>query len=358
MTISSKIVSRPLAPEDFITDAQPAPAVAPRMRSVSIVVPLLNEARSVATLADRLKRALETLGNPFEVIVVDDGSTDGTLPALAALNASDSRFKAISLSRNFGKEVAVAAGIRHATGAGVVVMDGDLQHPPESIQRFVELWDDGFDIVYGQRTDRSQNTSVERWSARFFYRVFSYLSGTFLPDGAGDFRLLDRRVVEVFNQLGEHARFNKGLFAWVGFRTVGVPYQVAPRADGASRWKFRRLLHFAIDGITSFTTVPLRIWSYVGLGVSLVALLYATWFLLKTLIWGVDVPGFPSLLISVLLLGGIQLISLGVIGEYIGRIYEEVKGRPLYIVANRIGVEPPTTGEAAPKSSGAQGPNA
>ncbi len=342
MTIPTKTTTRLLAPEDFIA----APAAEPRRRSLSVVVPVLNEARSIAMLADRLEKALEALGNPFEVIIVDDGSTDGTLLALAALHAQDPRFKAISLSRNFGKEIAVAAGIRHATGAGVVIMDGDLQHPPEGIRRFVELWDEGYDIVYGQRTDRSRNTPVERLSARFFYRTFSYLSGTFLPDGAGDFRLLDRRVVDVFNQLGERSRFNKGLFAWVGFQTVGVPFEVAPRTDGASRWKVRKLLHFAIDGIASFTTVPLRIWSYVGVVVSLLALLYAAWFLVKTLIWGVDVPGFPSLLISVLLLGGIQLISLGVIGEYVGRVYEEVKGRPLYIVAKRIGVETPATDTA------------
>lgn len=347
MTMPHRTGSRQLAPEDFIADSPAAPKAEPRFRSLSVVIPVLNEARNIRALAERLKGALEALGNRFEVIIVDDGSSDGTLEALAALNAHDPRFKAVSLSRNFGKEVAVAAGIRHATGAGVVVMDGDLQHPPEAIRRFVELWDEGYDVVYGQRTDRSDNTAVERLSARFFYRIFSYLSGTSLPDGAGDFRLLDRRVVEIFNQLGERSRFNKGLFAWVGFRTVGVPFEVAARAEGTSRWKFRRLMHFAIDGIASFTTVPLKIWSYVGVVVSLIALLYAAWFLVKTLIWGVDVPGFPSLLISVLLLGGIQLISLGVIGEYVGRVYEEVKGRPLYIVANRVGVDAPSEARKA-----------
>lgn len=332
---SAPQMMRPLAPDDFIT---PPPAQAtPRLRKVSIVVPVLNEERSVAALASRLIKSLEPLGNPFEVIVVDDGSTDGTLAALRKLNAQDTRFRAVSLSRNFGKEIAVAAGLEHATGAGVVIMDGDLQHPPETIARFIELWDQGYDVVYAQRTDRSDNTAFEKWSARSFYRLFHFLSGTELPDGAGDFRLLDRRVVDVFNGLGERARFNKGLFAWVGFRSIGIPYEVATRTHGASRWRFRRLLKFAIDGIASFTTVPLKVWSYVGILVSLAALLYASVFLVKTLIWGVDVPGFPSLLISVLLLGGIQLISLGVIGEYLGRVYEEVKGRPLYIVAEQIG---------------------
>jgi glycosyltransferase involved in cell wall biosynthesis len=189
---------------------------------------------------------------------------------------------------------------------------------------------------------------MEKLSARAFYRVFHFLSGTVLPDGAGDFRLLDRRVVDVLRRLGERSRFNKGLFAWVGFKSVGIPFEVAAREHGVSRWRFRRLLSFAIDGIASFTTVPLKVWSYVGLLVSLIALFYAVVFLVKTLIWGVDVPGFPSLLISVLLLGGIQLISLGVIGEYIGRIYEEVKGRPLYIVAEAIGLEGGAKGVAVP----------
>jgi glycosyltransferase involved in cell wall biosynthesis len=337
MSMSQTSGERRLAPEDFISEATPA-RVAPRLRPISIVVPVLNEARTVRVLAARLTKALEGLGNPFEVIIVDDGSSDGTLEVLRALNAEDGRFRAVSLSRNFGKEIAVAAGLEHATGAAVIIMDGDLQHPPEMIGRFIELWDEGWDVVYGQRTDRSRNTLAEKLFARVFYLVFHYLSGTELPDGAGDFRLLDRRVVDVFNRLDERSRFNKGLFAWVGFKSIGVPFEVAARAHGTSRWRFRRLLRFAIDGIASFTTVPLKVWSYVGVVVSLVALAYATAFLVKTLIWGVDVPGFPSLFISVLLLGGIQLISLGVIGEYLGRVYEEVKGRPLYIVAEKIGL--------------------
>lgn len=341
MGTSDTTRARPLAPDDFIVDAPGRPA--PRLRSLSIVVPVLNEARSISTLAERLTSVLDGLGNPYEVIIVDDGSTDATLSGLRALNERDPRFKAVSFSRNFGKEVAVAAGLKRATGAAAIIMDGDLQHPPETIRRFVELWDQGYDMVYGQRTDRSQNTALEKFSARAFYRAFRYLSGTELPDGAGDFRLLDRRVIDIFNKLDERARFNKGLFAWVGFRSIGVPFEVAAREHGISRWRFRRLLRFAVDGMASFTTVPLKVWSYVGISISLIALAYATFFLMKTLIWGIDVPGFPSLLISVLLLGGIQLISLGVIGEYLGRVYEEVKGRPLYIVSEEVGFSPPAT---------------
>jgi len=340
MSIFGASKARPLAPEDYIMDAA-SPKVAARLRPISVVVPVLNEERSLNLLADRLTAALEALGNPFEVIIVDDGSTDGTLGVLRHINQRDARFRAVSLSRNFGKEIAVAAGLKHASGDGVVIMDGDLQHPPETIGRFIELWDQGYEVIYGKRKDRSDNTAIEKLSARLFYRVFHFLSGTSLPDGAGDFRLLDRRVVDVFNGLNERSRFNKGLFAWVGFRSIGIPFDVAARVHGKSRWPYRRLLRFAFDGIASFTTVPLRVWSYLGVLVSLFALLYAAVFLVKTLIWGVDVPGFPSLLISVLLLGGIQLISLGVIGEYLGRVYEEVKGRPLYIVAEKIGLTNP-----------------
>ena len=353
MTLPTDKPSRRLSPDDFIA-APPAKRATPRLRPISIVIPLLNEVETVPVLAERLRDALGAIGNSFEVIIVDDGSTDGTLDALRRLNAQDPRFRAVSLSRNFGKEIAVAAGLAETTGTAAIVMDGDLQHPPEMIGRFVELWDEGYDIVYGQRTDRSRNSAFEKLSARSFYKIFKWLSGTELPDGAGDFRLLDRRVVDVFNRLGERSRFNKGLFAWVGFKSIGVPFEVAARAHGTSRWHLRRLVHFAIDGIASFTTVPLKVWSLAGLVVSAVALLYAAVFLVKTLIWGVDVPGFPSLLISVLLLGGIQLISLGVIGEYIGRVYEEVKGRPLYIVAEVVGRPPDRSageGAAAPPAA-------
>jgi glycosyltransferase involved in cell wall biosynthesis len=318
-----------------------------RKRSLSVVIPILNETRGLPALEQRLRGVLDGLGRTWEVIFVDDGSRDGTLDALRQLHLRDPRYKAISLSRNFGKEIAVAAGLRFAAGDGVVVMDGDLQHPPELIPDFVAKWDAEYDIVYAQRSSRDTDATLHRWSARLFYRVFRFATGTELPDGAGDFRLLDRKAVDVFNRMGERARFNKGLYAWIGFRSVGIPYEVEARFDGRSRWRPRQLLRFALDGLASFTTLPLRIWSYIGLLVGASAFAYTAIFLTKTLIYGVDVPGFPTLVISVMFLAGVQLISLGVIGEYLGRVYEEVKGRPLFIVSETIGTDQPVSETAA-----------
>jgi glycosyltransferase involved in cell wall biosynthesis len=306
---------------------------------LSIVVPVLNEERGIAPLAARLQPVLESIGLDWETVFVDDGSTDGTLAAIRALNRADARYKAIALSRNFGKEIAIAAGMRYARGDLVVLMDADLQHPPEVIREFVSYWRQGYEIVYGQRIDRGADSVAHRWAARVFYAVFRALSGTELPPGAGDFRLLGRKAVDAMNLMGERVRFNKGLFAWVGFRSVGVPFQVAPREGGSSRWRPRQLLRFALDGFASFTTIPLRVWSYLGLLISLVALCSALVFLIKTLLFGVDVPGFPTLIISVMFFAGVQLMSLGVIGEYLGRMYEEVKGRPLFLVSEVDGVE-------------------
>jgi polyisoprenyl-phosphate glycosyltransferase len=322
-------------------------APAARRQSLSIVVPVLNEARGLDMLIGRIKPVLEATGLSWEIVFVDDGSKDTTREMLRQAHAADPRIKAVALSRNFGKEIAVAAGLRYATGDGVILMDADLQHPPEIIPEFLALWRDGFDIVYGQRDDRESDSVVRRTASRVFYNLFQYMSGTTLPDGAGDFRLLDRKAVDAMNKLGEHARFNKGLYAWIGFRSVGVTFHVPPRYDGGgSRWKPRQLWRFAIDGLVSFSTMPLRIWSYIGIVVSSLAFVYVIAFLGKTLFYGVDpnAPGFPTLIVAVLFLGGVQLISLGVIGEYLGRMYEEVKGRPLFIVAEEVGVNQPQRG--------------
>lgn len=327
------------------TDAT-APAAArgvrgPAGRTLSVVIPGLNEEAAIPALIARLQPVLERIGLDWEIIFIDDGSTDGTLALLKGLNAGDHRVKAVSLSRNFGKEIAAAAGLNYAGGDAAVLMDADLQHPPELIEEFVKRWREGYQIVYGRRRDRDADSILHRASARLFYSAFERLSGTVLPEGAGDFRLLDRKAIDAMNRMGERVRFNKGLYAWMGFRSIGVPFTVPPRATGNSRWQPRQLLRFAFDGITSFTTIPLRVWSYLGLVISLFAFGYAIWVLVKTLLFGADVPGYPTLIISVMFFAGVQLISLGVLGEYLGRMYEEVKGRPLFLVAEELGIERP-----------------
>jgi glycosyltransferase involved in cell wall biosynthesis len=318
---------------------------------------MLNEELGVEALIGRLRPVLEGLDLDWDVIFVDDGSTDGTLARLKAAHIKEPRIRAISLSRNFGKEIAIAAGLKYVTGDAAVLMDGDLQHPPEIIREFVQHWRSGFEVVYGQRRDRAADTLVHRWAARVFYAAFEKLSGTTLPEGAGDFRLLDRKAVDAMNRMGERVRFNKGLYAWMGFRAVGVPFHVPPRPDaGRSRWRPRQLLRFGLDGIASFTTIPLRVWSYAGLMISAFAFCYAMLFLAKTLLFGTDVPGFPTLVISVMFFSGVQLLSLGVIGEYLGRMYEEVKGRPLFLVSEEVGIEHEPPHGTSANSSEPRGP--
>lgn len=312
--------------------------------SLCVVIPVLNEEKGVGALIARLRPVLEATGLAWTVLFVDDGSRDRTRDILHEMHRDDPRITAISFSRNFGKEIAVAAGLRYAQGDAVILMDGDLQHPPEIIPHFVAKWRDGFDIVYGQRDDREADGFVRRLFSVGFYRAFKAMSGTTLPDGAGDFRLLDRKAVQAMNSFRERVRFNKGLYAWIGFKSAGVPFRVPPRHDGGkSRWRPRQLWRFAMDGLVSFTTIPLRVWSYLGLAVSGLAFLYIIVFLAKTLLYGIDQAGFPTLIISILFLGGVQLISLGIIGEYLGRMYEEVKGRPMFIVSEEIGVPPLST---------------
>lgn len=350
-------------PRGRITVTEPSPidagsslAAAERL---TVVVPMLNEARGIAPLLAALVPVLEASGFSYEVIAVDDGSTDATLEVLRQAHLANPRIKAVALSRNFGKEIAVAAGLHHADGDAVLIMDGDLQHPPSVIPKMIDAWRQGFDVIYGQRLDRKTDSALRRFLARLFYRTFKSLSGTQLHEEGGDFRLLSRRAVDALNRLGERARFNKGLFAWIGFKSIGIPFEMTERVDGSgSRWRLRKLWHFALDGIASFTTAPLRIWSYLGLAISLVAIVSGLYTVVKTLVYGDPVAGYPTLIVSILFLGGVQLISLGVIGEYLGRVYEEVKARPLFLVAEAIGLEPvqpharrstdaqPTTGEA------------
>lgn len=318
----------------------PPPFSPVTMPELSIVVPVFNEGRNVEALVRRLAPVLERCAASFEILFVDDGSRDDTLERIRALAATDPRLRAIAFSRNFGKEIALAAGLDHARGRAVIPIDADLQHPPETIEIFVAKWREGYDMVYGQRVDRSTDGPIRRWLTQRFYRLFQRFGETALPPGAGDYRLMDRKVVDALKRLGEKARFSKGLYAWVGFKSVGIPFEVQDREHGASKWSLRKLLGFALDGLTSFSTLPLKVWTYIGLVVSGFALGMALFYLIKTLTYGVDVPGFATLIVSLMFFSGIQLMSLGIIGEYIGRIFAEVKRRPLYIVAEEIGTQP------------------
>ena len=304
---------------------------------LSIVIPVFNEGLNIAPLLARLVPVLETITPSFEVIFVDDGSSDDTFERIAEAHQTESRIHALRFSRNFGKEIALAAGMDHARGKAAVLIDADLQHPPETIATFVKKWREGYDMVYGQRVDRSSEGPVKRWLTERFYALFARFGETPLPTGAGDYRLMDRKVVDALKRLGERARFTKGLYAWVGFKSVGVPFEVADRLHGVSKWDYHKLTRFAFDGLSSFSTLPLKLATYIGTGISIFAFTYALTMLVRTWLFGADVPGFPSLIVSVMFFSGIQLVFLGVIGEYIGRIFAEVKRRPLYIVAEEVG---------------------
>ena len=307
---------------------------------LSVIVPVLNEGPNVDMLVERLRPILDRAVASWEILFVDDGSRDDTLARIRALSDGDARIRAVSFSRNFGKEIALAAGMDHAHGRAVVIIDADLQHPPETIETFVAKWREGYDMVYGQRVDRTTDGPARRWLTGKFYELFEKFGETQLPEGAGDYRLMDRKVVDALRRMGERARFSKGLYAWVGFKSIGIPFEVQDRAHGVSKFSYRKLTSFAFDGLASFSTLPLKVWTYIGTVISAFAIVYALIFAVKTLFFGADVPGFPSLIVSVMFFSGIQLISLGVIGEYVGRIFAEVKRRPLYIVAEEVGGDP------------------
>jgi polyisoprenyl-phosphate glycosyltransferase len=301
-------------------------------RLLSVVIPCYNEENGVETLFSHLLPALRALGVPFEVVCVNDGSRDATLEHLVAAARLESCIKVVDLSRNFGKERALSAGLAHASGEVVVPMDADLQHPPEAIAAMIDKWRDGWEVVYAVRDHRTGQGFSEKLFAKAFYWFFDHLSEMPLPREVGDFRLMDRKVVDAINGMPERSRFMKGIFAWVGFRQTGVVYVQAERAVGTTKFNFLRLLAFAIDGLTSFSNFPLRVWGAVGAVISSLAFVYIVVRIIKTLVWGIDVPGYESILASVLFLGGVQLLTLGILGDYLGRVFNEVKGRPLYIV--------------------------
>lgn len=308
---------------------------------LSLVVPVFNEEETIDLFLSTVVPLLERDGVRFEIVFVNDGSLDDTFARLFHRCRADRRLRIVNLSRNFGKEAALTAGIDHARGDILVPMDIDLQDPPELIGSFIARWREGYDIVYGIRTARHTDTPAKRVSAGWFYRVFNSMSPVRIPPNVGDFRLVDRRAVEVLRQLPERNRFMKGLFAWVGFHSVGVPYERPGRVAGTSKFNFWRLWNFAIDGVVSFSTAPLRAWFYVGLVIAIVAVLYALFIVTRVLIFGVDTPGYASLLIAILLMGAIQLLSLGIIGEYLGRLFVEVKARPIYVVEGVYEDSPP-----------------
>jgi glycosyltransferase involved in cell wall biosynthesis len=319
---------------------------------LSVVVPMYNESANVDRFFERVEAVLGGLGVTYEIVCVNDGSRDDTLGRLAAHHRRNPAVKVIDLARNFGKEVALSAGIDHATGAAVIPIDADLQDPPEVIVELVERWRAGYDVVYATRRSREGEGWFKRFSADAFYRVLDRLTEIPIPRNTGDFRLMDRRVVDALARLPERTRFMKGLFAWVGFRQTSVLYDRHPRHAGRTKWNYWRLWNFALDGITSFSTVPLKVWSYIGLALSLCAFVWATFLVVRTLMYGVDVPGYASLMVAMLFLGGVQLITLGVIGEYVGRIYIEVKGRPLYLVRDAWGFDRPAERPAPARAAG------
>lgn len=317
----------------------PGPTRTRAGRRLSLVIPMHNEAAGLDLLFQRLDASLGSLGVALEIVCIDDGSSDDTHARMTARAASDPRIRLVGLSRNFGKEAALTAGMDLASGDMVVPLDADLQDPPELIAEFVALWEQGYDVVYGVRADRSTDTRAKRWTAGAFYRLFNVVAQQRIPASTGDFRLMDRAVVEALKALPERNRFMKGLFAWVGFRQVGVPYVRPSRAAGDSSWPYRSLFRFALDGMTSFSTAPLRIWTYVGAGAAVVALLAALAIIVRVLIAGRDVPGYASLMVVILFAFALQMVALGILGEYIGRMYQEVKGRPIYVIRDRIGFD-------------------
>ena len=303
-------------------------------RLISLVVPFFNEEEGVAHFFSELFRLLQPLqaSHRLEIICVNDGSKDSTLAELQRVKSQYSGIKIIDFSRNFGKEAAITAGLDHALGDAVIPIDADLQHPPEVVLELVAKWQEGFEVVLAKRIDRDTDGAFHTWAANAFYRFSKNISHVEIPANVGDFRLMDRKVVDAVKSMHENTRFMKGIFAWVGFKTTMVPYKVEPRLHGHTSFNYWKLWNLAIEGITSFSTIPLRVWTYLGGLVSLTAFVYAIYLFLRTIIYGVDTPGYASLMIVILFFGGVQLIGIGVLGEYVGRIFNEVKRRPTYIV--------------------------
>lgn len=303
---------------------------------VSFVIPVLDERETLPVLGERLTAVMDELGGDCEVVLVDDGSTDGSFDVMRDLHERDPRFRALRLSRNFGHQPAITAGIEHAAGQAVVIMDADLQDPPEVAFDLVRKWQEGFDVVYAVRDERAGESKTKLATARWFYRLMGRMSEIEIPVDAGDFRLVDRRVADAVIDMPEHRRYLRGMFAWVGFDQTGVHYEREARHAGTTKFSFRKMLAFAADGIVSFSTIPLRMAMTLGFivsGLSFLAVLYG----LGSKVLGQVVPGWASIVVAMGLLGGVQLMVLGVIGEYLARVHDEVKRRPLYLLRDQVG---------------------
>lgn len=300
---------------------------------VSLVVPVFNEVETVGLFVDRISEVLSAVSEiRAEFVFVDDGSSDGTLQTLLDRQKTDERIRVVELSRNFGKEAALTAGLDNARGHAVIPIDVDLQDPPEFILDMIQKWEEGFEVVLARRIDRQADSWAKRATANWFYRIHNKIANPKIPENVGDFRLLDRVVVDALKQLPESRRFMKGLFAWVGFRTTQIEYVRPERFAGTTKFNGWKLWNFALEGITSFSTSPLRMWTYIGFSISFLSLSYALYMASKVIVRGVDVPGYASLIVSVMFFGGLQLMGIGILGEYLGRTYIESKRRPTYLV--------------------------
>jgi len=307
--------------------------------TISLVVPAYNESEVLPEFHRRATAALRKIGHSYEIVYVDDGSGDSTLDVLRDLHRHDPCVVVVGLSRNFGKEIALTAGLDSSRGEAVVVIDSDLQDPPELIEDLVAQWRRGYDVVYARRTKRGGETWLKRLTAHAFYRLIARVSRVRIPEDTGDFRLMSRRAVDAVRTLREQHRFMKGLFAWVGYRQIAVDYERDPRAAGTTKWNYWKLWNLALEGITSFTIAPLKIATYLGMSVALIAFAYAGFIVFRTFVYGEAVRGFPTIMVAVLMLGGLQLLFIGVIGEYLGRVFNESKQRPLYFVSELL--QPP-----------------
>jgi len=303
------------------------------MKKVSLLIPAYNEEDTIPLLYDELNKVLETIpGYEFEILFVNDGSSDNTLNILRNMQQRDTRINYISFSRNFGKETAMAAGFDYVTGDAAVILDADLQDPPELIGEMIKYWEDGYDDVYAKRRSREGETWLKKITSAAFYKLLQKMTKIPIQEDTGDFRLLDRRAIESLKKLREKQRYTKGMFSWIGFNKKEILFDRKPRAAGKTKWNYLKLFNLALEGVTSFTTSPLRISAIIGILVSIFSMIYMVIVLIKSLIWKDPVQGYPSMMVTILFLGGVQLVSLGIIGEYVGRIFNETKYRPLYII--------------------------